>query len=123
MKFNKYLIISLLIIILFYILDTNFKLFINTNYNKYSNILENKILSLHNKLLDSNKIFNDNNIYNVNNNLIFKNKYLNEILLISIFTGILFIYIYHYNKLYLTIDNILIYVILISLGFYLIKIN
>lgn len=125
MKLNNYLMGLLLIILLFYIFNNNFKLFINTNYNKYSNILENKIIKLHNKILDNNENINNKNIYNINNNLynlnLFKNIYINQIILIVIFTSIFFLYIYCYNKYYLTVDNILIYIILITLAFYLIK--
>ena len=122
MKFNKYSIILLLIILLFYTFNNNFKLLINTYYNKYSNILENRIIELHNKMLDNNKnIYNSNNntkLYNLN---LLKNIYINEIILIVIFTSILFLYIYCYNKYYLTANNILIYIILVTLVFYLIK--
>ena len=128
MKLNNYLIFLLSAILLFYTFNNNFKLFINTNYNKYSNILENRIIELHNKILDNNKnIYNvdnnvdnkvDNKVYNLN---LFKNMYINEVTLIVIFTSIFFLYIYFYNKYYLTVDNILIYIILIILLFYLIK--
>jgi hypothetical protein len=122
MKLNNYLISVLLIIILFYTFNNNFKVFINTNYNKYSNILENRIIELHNKMLNSNKNINSNNTSNKEYNLnLFKNIYINEVSLIVIFTSILFLYIYCYNKYYLTVDNILIYIILITLVFYLIK--
>lgn len=122
MKLNNYLISLLLIIILFYTFNNNFKVFINTNYNKYSNILENRIIELHNKMLNSNKNINSNNTSNKEYNLnLFKNIYINEVSLIVIFTSILFLYIYCYNKYYLTVDNILIYIILITLVFYLIK--
>ena len=40
MKLNNYLIFLLSATLLFYTFNNNFKLFINTNYNKYSNILK-----------------------------------------------------------------------------------
>lgn len=131
MQINKYLIPLITILILFYSFNNDFKVIINTNYNKYSNILENRIIELHNKILNNSKnIDNNQNIINnknINtayfNNMLFKNKYINEVSLIVIFTCVLFLYIYIYNKLYLTIDNIFIYIILISLGFFIINNN
>ena len=137
MQINKYLIPLITILILFYSFNNNFKVIINTNYNKYSNILENRIIELHNKIFNNSKnIDNNENIINnktmINNknintayfnNMLFKNKYINEVSLIVIFTYVLFLYIYIYNKLYLTIDNIFIYIILISLGFFIINNN
>lgn len=131
MQINKYLIPLITILILFYSFNNDFKVIINTNYNKYSNILENRIIELHNKILNNSKnIDNNQNIINnktINtvyfNNMLFKNKYINEVTLIVIFTYVLFLYIYIYNKLYLTIDNIFIYIILISLGFFIINNN
>lgn len=120
MQLNKYLIPLLTILILFYSFNNNFKVIINTSYNKYSNFLENRIIKLHNKIINNSK----NIDYNINlNNILSKNKYINEVSLIVIFTCILFLYIYIYNKSYLTIDNIFIYIILSSLGFLIINNN
>ena len=54
---NKIIYIIVLLLIFLYMFNTNIKLLINTNYNKYSNILESNIVKLHNKLLDESNYF------------------------------------------------------------------
>jgi len=96
----------------------NYKLNLYTYFNKYSDILENKIYKLHTNLVNKNNIidknfYNDrffNNIYNnnfnnINNTLI--------ILIITIYTSIIFFYIFLFNKTLLTSPFIILYIIFI----------
>ena len=65
---NKLFIIFIGFILLFYTINDDFKLLINTNYNKYSNILETNINYLHNKLIDSSSIITKSTNNKINNN-------------------------------------------------------
>lgn len=104
----KNLLIIFILLVFTYILNDNFKLNFNTNFNKYSNILENKIYKL-NDLINKNNIsditFNTNSFYNINNTFI--------ILIITICTSVIFFYIYLFNKPLISCPFIILYMILI----------
>ena len=104
----KNILIIFILLVFTYILNDNFKLNFNTNFNKYSNVLENKIYKL-NDLINKNNIsditFNTNSFYNINNTFI--------ILIITICTSVIFFYIYLFNKPLLSAPFIVLYMILI----------
>ena len=78
-----------------HIFTDNFKVLINTNYNKYSNILEVNINRLHNKLIDESNL-----IINSTTNEIDKtfSSRTNLVMLITIFTGVFFIFMNFYHS-------------------------
>ena len=111
MKFIYNILITLFMLItLFYIINYDFKLLVNTNYNKYSNILETNINNLHNKLLKKNSIIIDDLNSDINSNT-----YL--VLLITLFTGILLFFLNFYYKSIINSDNIILYTLLIDITF------
>lgn len=117
-RYSKIFLFIITLIIFLYIFNENFKLLVNTNYNKYTNILEVNINKLHNKLLNqSSSIINSSK--NEMNNI--KKSKLNLALLLTIFTGILFIFINIYNKSVINSISITLYIILIIITFYILK--
>ena len=114
-----------LLILIIYFLNTDFKLTVNTNYNKYSSILENKIVNLHNNLLNKNPLLNDKNEMSFKDDLKLKsyNQNTNIVLLITLFTALLFFFVYFYDKKSINIFSITIYIILVIITFYIVKFN
>ena len=124
MKKNNKLFLIIIFLLIFYTINDDFKLLINTNYNKYTNILESNIDYLHNKLLNKSSII-DNRINNeIRKNLnksstLFEN--LNLVILLTIFTGIFFIFINFFNKTLINSTSVSLYLILIIITIYLFK--
>ena len=107
-KIIKNILIILILLGLLYTVKDKFKIFFNTSFNKYSNILENRIYEIHD-LINNNNILYDTfysgNLYNINKTFI--------ILIVSIFTSIIFFYIYLFNKSIFSSTFIILYIILI----------
>lgn len=125
MKEINIIIFILLLIVIIYSFNTDFKIAINTNYNKYSSILENKIFNLHNNLLNKNPLLNDTYDKNLKDDLKLKsyNQNTNIVLIITLFTGILFFFIHFYDKKSVNVFSITIYIILVIITFYIVKSN
>lgn len=107
-KTIKNILIIVILLGLLYTLNDKFKLLFNTYFNKYSNILENRIYELHNLISKNNilhETFYSNTFYNINKTFI--------ILIITICTSVIFIYIYLFNKSILTSTFIMLYISLI----------
>ena len=115
---NKLFLIIITFLLFFYTFNDNFKVLVNTSYNKYSNILEVNINRLYNKLLNKSSIILNTSKNQINNNV---NSKSNLVLLLTIFTGILFTFINFYNKSSINSISITLYLILIIITFYLIK--
>ena len=115
---NKLFLIIITFLLIFYTFNDNFKLLINTNYNKYSNILEVNINKLHNKLLDESSIIVNTSKNQINRTISSKS---NLVLLLTIFTGVLFTFINFYNKSSINSISITLYLILIIITFYIMK--
>ena len=103
----KNILMLLVILGLLYTLNDNIKILFNTNFNKYSNLLENRIYELHNSISKNNidEIYYSNTFYNINKTFI--------ILIITICTSVIFLYIYLFNKSVLTSAFVILYICLI----------
>lgn len=115
---NKLFLIIITFLLFFYTFNNNFKVLVNTNYKKYSNILEVNINRLHNKLINESSVIVNISKNEINNT---KNSKSNLVLLLTIFTGVLFTFINFYNKSSINSISITLYLILIILTFYIMK--
>tara|TARA_R110002073_G_scaffold118510_1_gene257644 strand:- start:1638 stop:2009 length:372 start_codon:yes stop_codon:yes gene_type:complete len=115
---NKLFLIVLSFLLFYYTFNDNFKVLINTNYNKYSNILEVNINRLHNKLIDESNL-----IINSTTNEIDKtfSSRTNLVMLITIFTGVFFIFMNFYNNYTINSTTFTLYFMLLIITFYLLK--
>ena len=103
---------------IFYTVNDNFKLLVNTNYNKYSNILEVNINRLHNKLIDDSNLIINSTINQIDRTF---SSTSNLVMLITIFTGVLFVFLNFYSKHAINTNTITLYLILLVITFYLLK--